>query len=500
MRAAPWRVSGWVLLAGLAAGLSSCARNPATGKNEISLVSESQEIQMGQEYAQQIVRSMGVYDDKKVQDYVSRLGMRIATESERPNLPWAFYVMDDPTVNAFALPGGSIFVTRGILTHMNDEAELVGVLGHEIGHVTARHSVQQMTRQQIAQIGLGVGSIISSDVAQYAGLASQGLGVLFLKYGRDAESQADQLGFKYMVRDGYDPHAMASMFTTLQRVSRLEGAGDIPEWASTHPDPGNRVEATMKRLDTLSVPESKLRYAREEYLPVIAGMTYGEDPRQGYIDGNTFYHPGLRFKLELPQGWQAQNTPEALAAVSPEQDAMLQLTAPGKGTPDEAVKQFVGQEGVKTGQVSSAPVNGMPAASTQFEAQTEQGAVQGVVAFIKYGDLTYRLLGYTPAGKLQTYDKTFRSSIGSFSELKDPARLNVEPYKVELVKVDREMTVADFNAKYPSTIPVERVAVVNGFDTPSDRIPTGTTIKRIIGGKGAPALRTAAPADTTSGR
>jgi hypothetical protein len=139
-----------------------------------------------------------------------------------------------------------------------------------------------------------------------------------------------------MVRDGYDPRAMASMFTTLQRVSRLEGAGDIPEWASTHPDPGNRVEATQKRLDTLSVPLSKLRDGREEYMPVIAGMTYGEDPRQGYIEGNTFYHSGLKFKLELPSGWQAQNTPEALAAVSPEQDAMLRLTAPGKGTPDEA--------------------------------------------------------------------------------------------------------------------------------------------------------------------
>ena len=260
MRAAPWRVAGWALLAGLAAGPSSCARNPATGKNEIALVSESQEIQMGQQYAQQIVRSMGVYDDKKVQDYVSRLGMGMAAKSERPQLPWAFYVMDDPTVNAFALPGGSIFVTRGILTHMNNEAELVGVLGHEIGHVTARHSVQQMTRQQIAQIGLGVGSIISSDVAQYAGLASQGLGVLFLKYGRDAESQSDQLGFKYMVRDGYDPRAMATMFQTLQRVSKLEGAGDIPEWASTHPDPGNRVQATMERVDTLSVPNDQAQH------------------------------------------------------------------------------------------------------------------------------------------------------------------------------------------------------------------------------------------------
>ncbi|HEY9508119.1 MAG TPA: M48 family metalloprotease [Gemmatimonadales bacterium] len=501
MRAAPVRAGVRVLLAGLVAWIASCARNPVTGKNEISLVSESQEIQMGQEYAQQIVRSMGVYDDKKVQDYVSRLGMGMAAKSERPQLPWAFYVMDDPTVNAFALPGGSIFVTRGILTHMNNEAELVGVLGHEIGHVTARHSVQQMTRQQIAQIGVGVGSILSSDVAKYAGLASQGLGVLFLKYGRDAESQSDQLGFKYMVRDGYDPRAMASMFTTLQRVSQLEGAGDIPEWASTHPDPGNRVEATKKRLDTLSVPVSKLRDGRETYMPVIAGMTYGEDPRQGYIEGNTFYHPGLRFKMDLPAGWQAQNSPEALVAVSPEQDAMVQLTAPGKGTPDEAIKQFVGQEGVKTGQVSSAAVNSLPAASTQFEAQTEQGAVQGVVSFIKYGELTYRILGYTPAGKLEAHAKTFGSTINSFSELTDKAHLDVQPFKVELIKLDREMTIAEFNKQHPSTIPVERVAVVNGFDTPEDRVAAGTTIKRIIGGQGAAAAqKKKVPADSASGK
>ena len=499
MRAALWRPAGLALLAGTAVGVYSCARNPVTGKNEIALVSESQEIQMGQEYAKQIVQSMGVYDDKKVQDYVSRLGMAMAAKSERPKLPWAFYVMDDPTVNAFALPGGSIFITRGILTHMNNEAELVGVLGHEIGHVTARHSVQQMTRQQIAQIGVGVGSILSSDVAKYAGLASQGLGVLFLKYGRDAETQSDQLGFKYMVRDGYNPRAMATMFQTLQRVSKLEGAGDIPEWASTHPDPGNRVEATLARMDTLSVPEAKLRDGRSEYLPVIGGMTYGEDPRQGYVEGNTFYHPGLRFKMELPAGWQSQNSPEALVAVSPEQDAMVRLTA-GQGTPEEGVKQFQGQEGVQSGQVSSAPINGLPAASSQFQAQTEQGPVQGVVSFIKYGDLTYQILGYTPGGKLEAYGKTFQSTIGSFSELTDSTRLAVQPFKVELVKVDREMTIAEFNGKYPSTIPVERVAAVNGFDTPSDRIPAGTTVKRVVGGQGAQAAQKRAPADSASGR
>jgi len=496
MHKARWGASAWGLAAGLAIALSSCARNPATGKREISLVSESQEIQMGQQYAQQIVKSMGVYDDKKVQDYVSQLGLTLAAKSERPNLPWAFYVMDDPTVNAFALPGGSIFVTRGILTHMNDEAELVGVLGHEIGHVTARHSVQQMTREQLAQIGLGVGSIISSDIAKYAGMASQGLGMLFLKYGRDAESQSDQLGFKYMVREGYDPRAMADMFTTLERVSRLEGAGDIPEWQSTHPNPGNRVQATLQRLDTLSVPLDQLRKGRDEYLPIVAGMTYGEDPRQGYVEGNTFYHPGLRFKLELPAGWQSKNSPEALVAISPEQDAMLQLTAPGAGSPDEAAKQFLGQEGIKSTQTSSAAINGLPAVSSYFEAQTEQGAVQGLVSFIRFGDLTYRILGYTPSGKLQARDEAFRKAIGSFSELTDSTRLQAQPYKVELVKAEREMTIVEFNQAHPSTIPVERVAVVNGMDTPDQRIAAGTTMKRVIGGTGAPALRQAAPADS----
>ena len=494
IRAGRW----WTLTVAVAAGIYSCARNPVTGKNELSLVSESQEIAMGQEYAQQIVKSMGVYRDQKVQDYVSGLGLALAAKSERPNLPWAFYVMDDPTVNAFALPGGSIFVTRGIMSHMNNEAELVGVLGHEIGHVTARHSVQQMTRQQLAQIGLVAGSILSSDVAKYAGLASQGLGVLFLKYGRDAESQSDQLGFKYMVRDGYDPRAMATMFQTLERVSKLEGAGDIPEWTSTHPNPGNRVEATQGRLDTLSVPLSQLRTDRAKYLPVISGMTYGEDPKQGYIDGNTFYHPDLRFKLDLPAGWQSQNTPQALAAVSPKQDALLQLTAPGKGSPEEAARQFLGQQGIKTGRSSNAPINGLPASASYFEAQTEQGAVQGLVAFIQYGDLTYRFLGYTPAGQLEANDETFRRAIGSFSELKDPARINVEPYRVELVKLDRDMSMEEFNQKYPSTIPVDRLAVVNGLDAPPDRIPAGTTVKRVVGGKGAPALRQAAPANSTS--
>ena len=198
------RLAGPCLAGCLALSVATCATNPVTGRRELSLVSESQEIAMGREYSAQVAQEMGVYPDSAVQAYASRLGREIAVTTERPKLPWTFTVMDDPQVNAFALPGGYIFITRGILTHMNSEAELASVLGHEIGHVTARHSVQQMTRQQLAQIGLMAGAIASDRIAQNLGMISQGLGVLFLKYGRDDESQADGLGFRYALTDGYD--------------------------------------------------------------------------------------------------------------------------------------------------------------------------------------------------------------------------------------------------------------------------------------------------------
>src|SRR5256885_141359 len=156
--------------------------------------------------------------------------MRLAATSERPNLPWTFRVVDDPVVNAFALPGGFIFVTRGILAHVNSEAELAGVVGHEIGHVTARHSVSQMSKQQLAQLGLAVGALASPDVGRYAGVASQALGVVFLKYSRDDESQADELGLRYMRRATYDPREMPHVFEMLARVSQAQGGGRVPGW------------------------------------------------------------------------------------------------------------------------------------------------------------------------------------------------------------------------------------------------------------------------------
>jgi len=466
----------------VAFGLLSCARNPVTGKSELSLVSESQEIQMGQQAAQEVAQTIGLYNNAKVQSYVADLGKRMAAQSERPNLPWEFHVVDDASVNAFALPGGFIYVTRGLMTSINDEAELATVIGHEIGHVTNRHSVQQISKAQLAQLGLGIGSILSSDIARFGQLASAGLSILFLKYGRDAENQADQAGFRYALNQNYDVREMTKVFATLDRISQTSGGGKLPEWLSTHPNPENRIEHIEKMLDTLHWDPSKSIENRQQYLQYVQGMPYGEDPRQGYFEGTHFYHPQMKFQLTFPEGWQVQNTPQAVVSLSPNQDAMVQLGLAGKASPQQAAQQFLSQQGVQAGHSSTSSINGLPAASSYFQAQTEQGTIQGIVSFISYGGATFGLMGYTPAGKLGTYDQVFQSTIRSFNELRDPSKLNVSPARVELVKLSSPMTLEQFNSRYPSSIPVDQLAIINEIEDPGTTIQAGTTVKRVVGG------------------
>ena len=476
-------LSSFLFAGGLTLAPMGCARNPVTGKNELSLVSESQEIQMGKEAAAQVQQSIGYYNDPALQAYVSGIGMKMAKASERPNLPWEFHVVNDASVNAFALPGGFIFVTRGLMTAINDEAELATVVGHEIGHVTNRHSVQQMSKQQLAQIGLVAGSILSSDIAKVAGLASQGLGILFLKYSRDAENQADKAGFRYALNQNYNVGEMANVFQTLDRMSQVSGGGKLPEWLSTHPDPGTRVQNTEARLDTLSRSLANTITNRDVYLQHIAGMTYGEDPRQGFFEGSTFYHPDLRFQLTYPQGWQTQNTPDAVVAMSPQQDAIIQLGLAGQTPPQQAAQQFLSQQGVQAGNTSTQPVNGLPAASGYFQAQTEQGTIQGIVTFLSYNGNTYGLLGYAPSGKFNQYDQIVQQTIRSFGPLQNQAALSVQPAKLELVKLPRQMTLEEFNRQYPSTIPIEQLAIINEVESGATVIPQGRIVKRVVGGR-----------------
>lgn len=464
----------------LAAAVSTCATNPVTGKKELSFVSESQEIAMGREYAGQVSREMGVYSDSAVQRYVSSIGKELAVRTERPKLPWTFTVMDDPQVNAFALPGGYIFITRGIMTHMNSEAELATVVGHEIGHVTARHSVQQMTRQQLAQIGLVAGAIASDKIAQNMGAISQGLGVLFLKYGRDDESQADGLGFRYALNDDYDVRHMVDMFEILQRVSATAGQR-IPEWQSTHPDPGNRIEATEARLKKVTVPLDGKKVKRDEFLKVIDGMVFGDNPRQGFFKGTAFLHPDLAFQLEFPSGWKTANQPSAVLGMSEKQDAQVQLSLGGTTAPAEALKAFLAQQGVTPGQASQAPINGNTAARGVFTAQNQDGSqLNGLVAYVSYGGTTYQLMGLTTSAGWSAYRGSFDQFVNSFRRLTDQAALNVKPNRISIARVTQPTTLAEFNRRYPSAIEIDQLALINGLADGGAELEPGDLVKRVV--------------------
>jgi predicted Zn-dependent protease len=466
----------------LAASLVACATNPVTGRREIALISEGQEIQMGQQGAQEVAQTLGLIQDQALQDYLQRIGAALAAKSERPNLPWTFRAVDDPSPNAFALPGGPIFVTRGMLTLMDSEAELAGVLGHEIGHITARHTVSQMSRQQLAQLGLGIGSIISPTVAQLGNVLGSGLQLLFLKYGRDDERQSDELGFKYMLSTNYDVREFGDIFESLQRIGEASKQSPIPTWMSTHPDPGERVATAERRVEALDRLPAGAKTGEAEFLQRVNGMVYGENPRNGFFRNGVFYHPDLRFRLSFPSGWQAQNTPQAVIAGSPQQDALLQLTLAPGGSPEAAARQFLSQQGLQPGQAAQQTVNGVPAVASYFQAQTDQGVIQGLVAFFGYNGQTYQVLAYAPGQRFGAYDQLFRQVLGSFAPLTDPAILNVQPNVVRVVRVDRAESLGAFAQRTGAVIPVTELAILNQVEGAGSQLPAGTMAKTVVAG------------------
>jgi len=455
-----------------------CAVNPATGERQLSLVSESQEIAMGREYDPQVVAQMGIYPDSSLQQYVRNMGMEMARASERPNLPWTFRVVDDPLVNAFAVPGGFIYITRGILAHMGSEAELAGILGHEIGHVTARHSVNQMSRAQLAQLGLGVGMILRPELQQFGDLAGAGLGLLFLKYGRDAEYQSDDLGIRYMRQAGYNPRELASVFRTLSSLSDEGGGGRPPEWASTHPFPENREDRV---LAAVSAAEAQgLRVGRDEFVQRLAGLVFGQNPREGFFRENVFLHPELAFRLDFPRGWQTQNTKTAVQAMSGEQDTALQLDLAGQGSAAQARSAFLAGQGMQAGQRWDRAVNGLPGAWTEFTVAGQGGTLTGVAGFVEYGGRVYRLLGYgTPAG-WQARGTTVRTALESFQRVTDQAVLGVQPRRLEIVRLPSAMGFDEFLRRYPSTDEPSVIALINGVDQGA-RLESGRLMKRVVG-------------------
>lgn len=468
-----------LLLVGLA--ITSCSVNPATGKRQIALISESQEIQMGQQADEDIVRSLGLYGDDDLQHYVERIGKDLAAASERPELPWSFRVVDDPIVNAFALPGGFIYVTRGILAHLNNEAELAGVLGHEIGHVTARHSVERISKAQLAQIGLGVGMVLSEDVARFGDLAQQGLGMLFLKFSRDDERQSDDLGLRYMQRAGYDPREMTGVFETLARVSQAQGVGRIPGWLSTHPAPENRVERIVESLPE-AVP-ADARVARDRYLRQLDDLPYGPDPREGFFEGTTFFHPEFALRLDFPSGWTTSNQKTAVSAISPQRDAVVVLTLAGQSDVRDASREFFSQSGIQRGGDVGLGLDGLSSVADEFAATTQQGMVAGIVAFVELADRVFRLLAYTPVDKYRDRSAEMARALGSFQPVRDRRILEVEAPRLDIVDLPRAMSLREFAERYPSTVDLETLARINAVESVDARLEAGRPVKRVVGGR-----------------
>lgn len=468
------RRTSLIVVALLAVG---CAVNPVTGKRQLSLVSEAQEIEMGKGEVVRAREETGFYPDTALTAYVAGIGMRMARASERPDLPWEFHLIDDPMVNAFAAPGGFIFITRGILAYMNSEAELAGVIGHEIGHVTAKHTVASISRQQAGTLGV-IGAAILTKNEQVAQLGSAGLGVLFLKYGRDQESQSDALGHRYSLTQGYDVREMPKTFATLQRVSEASGSsGRIPGFLATHPDPGDRVAATTRWADTVSNP-SRLTIGRDRFLDRLDRMVYGQDPRQGYFEGQRYLHPELRFQFDMPAGWQGINQAQQIVLVEPNGKGQVQLRMASQASPAAAMQAWQAQQGVVTGVVTTATIAGAQGVTAAFSATMENGQqLRGRVLYFTYRGATWQFLGLATAAAWPDVGAAVDRTFLSFATT--PANQQFRRVReMRVFALPRPMTVGALAAESGGAATAAELALINGTEE-GVMLPQGRKVKTI---------------------
>lgn len=458
----------------------ACTMNPATGRRQLTLIGEQQEIAMGMQYDKSVVAEYGLYPDDGWQAYIDEIGSTLAAASERPELDWQFRVVDDATVNAFAVPGGFVYMTRGILAHFNSEAQLATVMGHEIGHVTARHSVEQISRAQLAQLGLGVAMIASEDVRQYAGLAQMGVGVLFLKFSRDDERQSDGLGLRYLLRAGYDPEEAPRVFEMLDRNSEVQGHSRLPEWQATHPSPDRRVANLERKISKLPPEQREGIVKRNEYVSRLDGMTFGKDPRQGYAVGSTFYHPDMRFRMDFPDQWTIINQRQQVVGINADQNAVVLLGLAEESTPQEAARAFFAQEGVKRGPVWRRGYHQFEVTPQPDAAGNVADPIRGTVGFVAHEGHVFRLLCYTAKARWSALGNRMQRSIVSFRRLANRKYLDVHAKSIRIATLGRDQTLRQFNERHPSTIDLDRLAVLNGVEA-DEKLARGTLVKRVVG-------------------
>lgn len=461
----------------------SCAVNPVTGKKQLMFFSEAQEVKMGKEYDPQVIATFGLYEDEELSRFITEKGKEMGEISHRPNLEYHFRVLDSPVVNAFAVPGGYVYFTRGILAQFNNEAELAGVLGHEIGHITARHTVSQQSKQQLGQILLIGGMIASEEFRQFADYAMQGMQLLFLKYGRDAERESDQLGVEYSTKIGYNSHEMANFFNVLHKMQMESESGGVPTFLSTHPDPADRLERVHELTEEWqdSIPRDNYLVKENEYLRMIDGIVYGEDPRQGYVEGNTFYHPELRFKYPVPSDWKVQNMPMQVQMAPSDGSALIVFSIAQENALNSAAENTLKNLQLNVVDTKRTDVNGMPAIVTVSEQtsqnqQNQQQTIRVLSYFIDYGKI-FVFHGVTTDEQFNNYYRTFESTMVNFDELSDPSKLNVEPMRISVKEVPRTTTVADVLEYYD--VPQDKrrnMALLNNKEL-NEQVSQGELIK-----------------------
>jgi predicted Zn-dependent protease len=412
---------------------AACATNPVSGKKQMSLLSEAEELAIGQQQDVEIRREMGVYDDPDLQRYVNDIGQQLARVSHRPNLPWSFTIVDNAAINAFALPGGYIYLTRGILAYLDDEAQLAGVLGHEIGHVTARHAAQAYTRQAQAGIGLAILSIFVPGTAPFTDLGAAGLSVLFLRHGREAEIEADRLGVEYGSGAGFDPAGVPRFLSTLARVNALSERG-VPNWLSTHPDPGSRVVKAEPVAGKFGSDAAKA-VNRDQYLDRIRGLVFGDRIEDGVVRGNEFLHPLLRLGVTFPEGWELTNTPEAVMAQEPGTNHFMvlqEVEGPRAGTIAEMAVASMQRSGYTVVDGRLERVNGNEAHIGLYRGNAKDvGKVVMRAAHIAIGRQLYVIAGFAPEKEFEQVDKDIAPSLQTFRQLSAAEASRIRPNRID---------------------------------------------------------------------
>lgn len=420
----------FLLLVIAAAGvLGACAVNPATGRNDFVLMSERDEIRLGRDAHAEIVKQFGgAYADPELQAYVQRVGARLAANSHRGALEYHFTVLDSPEVNAFALPGGYVYITRGLLAYLNSEAEMAAVLGHEIGHVTARHSVRQISGTRAAQIGYSIGSIFVPELRSQVG---QGLfnvlgGAITSGYGREHELEADRLGAEYLARSGYDPQAMLMVLGVLKdqelferQLAREEGREPKIYHGvfASHPSSDQRLQEVVGLAGTPEV-EVPTAPSGEDYLHFIDGMVYGDGERAGVVRAGVFYHARLGVAFTLPSGWTYENLPERLVLLAPQKKAVLQVTVddrPRQATPREYLRaRFKSKPGQEEA-IRSADLEGYTAV---IEVGRASARNRERITVIFHDDHAYVFTGVTrQPGEFERFDAEFSAVTTGFHPL-----------------------------------------------------------------------------------